>query len=33
MKTLWPLWIVLGVLVLLPVGRGSEVPLAIGAIT
>ncbi|MDE1884439.1 MAG: O-antigen ligase family protein [Xanthomonadaceae bacterium] len=32
MKTLWPLWIVLGVLVLLPVGRSSEAPLAIGAI-
>ena len=32
MKTLWPLWIVVGVLILLPVGRASEAPLAIGAI-
>ncbi|MHB8446929.1 MAG: O-antigen ligase family protein [Rudaea sp.] len=32
MKTLWPLWIVVGVLLLLPVGRSSEAPLAIGAI-
>jgi len=29
---LWPVVIVLAVIVLLPVGRGSEVPLAIGAI-
>lgn len=32
MKTLWPLWVVLGVLVLLPLGRASEAPLVIGAI-
>jgi O-antigen ligase len=31
MKTLWPLWIVLGVLVLLPLGRASEAPLVVGA--
>jgi O-antigen ligase len=29
---LWPLWIVLGVLVLLPAGRGSEAFIAIGAV-
>lgn len=29
---MWPLWIVLGVLVLLPLGRASEAPLIIGAI-
>ena len=29
---MWPVWIVLAVLVLLPVGRASEAPLAIGAI-
>ena len=33
MKSLWPLWIVLGVLVLLPIGRASEAPLVAGAIT
>jgi len=27
----WPLVVVLGVVVLLPVGRASEVPVAIGA--
>ena len=32
MKILWPLWIALGVLVLLPLGRASEAPLVIGAI-
>jgi O-antigen ligase len=32
MKTLWPLWIVLGVLVLLPLGRASEAPLVVGAV-
>ncbi|MBS0557800.1 MAG: O-antigen ligase family protein [Proteobacteria bacterium] len=32
MKAMWPLWIVLAVLLLLPVGRASEAPLAIGAI-
>jgi O-antigen ligase len=29
---LWPLWIILGVLVLLPVGRASELPLVTGAL-
>ncbi len=32
MKSLWPLWIVLGVLVLLPLGRASEAPLVVGAV-
>jgi O-antigen ligase len=32
MKTLWALWIVLGVLVLLPLGRASEAPLVVGAV-
>lgn len=32
MKSLWPAWIVLGVLVLLPVGRSAEAPLLLGAI-
>jgi O-antigen ligase len=32
MKSLWPPWIVLGVLILLPLGRASEAPLVIGAI-
>ena len=31
MKTLWPPWIVLGVLILLPLGRASEAPLVVGA--
>ena len=29
---MWPVWIVLAVLVLLPLGRASEAPLAIGAV-
>lgn len=29
---MWPVWIAVGVLVLLPVGRAAEAPLAIGAI-
>jgi len=32
MNSLWPLWIVLGVLVLLPLGRASEAPLVVGAV-
>lgn len=32
MKTLWPLWIVLGVPLLLPIGRSAEAPLIVGAI-
>jgi O-antigen ligase len=32
MKTLWPPWIVLGVLILLPLGRASEAPLIVGAV-
>lgn len=32
MKAAWPAWIVLGVLVLLPVGRSSEAFIAIGAV-
>lgn len=32
MRAMWPAWIVLGVLVLLPVGRASEAFIAIGAI-
>lgn len=32
MKSLWPAWIVLGALVLLPVGRSAEAPLLLGAI-
>ncbi|HST26882.1 MAG TPA: O-antigen ligase family protein [Rudaea sp.] len=32
MKALWPTWLVLGVLVLLPLGRASEAPLVVGAV-
>lgn len=32
MKTLWPPWIVLGVLILLPLGRASEAPLVVGVV-
>jgi O-antigen ligase len=32
MKAMWPVWIVLGVLLLLPLGRASEAPLIIGAV-